>query len=90
MANVENDPTRNGALGVAEAMQHTAEEGLLVWSCTSAAYLDYLAALLQARSVTGLFNANAKLVSAAADIANRAAGRMQSDGGAITPTLNDA
>lgn len=90
MANVETDPTCNGAEGVAQALQHTAEEGLLLWSCTSAAYLDYLAALLQARSVEGLFHANAKFVSATADLANRAAGCMQSYHGVTTPTLNDA
>ena len=90
MTNVETDPTRSGAEGVAQALLHTAEEGLLVWSCTSAAYLDYLAALIQARSVEGLFHANAKFVSASTDIANRAAGCMQSYCGVIAPTLNDA
>jgi len=90
MANVETDPNRWGAPGVAQALQHTTQEGLLIWSCTAAAYLDYLAALLQVRSVEGLFNANARLVSAATDVANRAAGRMQSYYGVITPTLNDA
>lgn len=89
MANVETDPTRSGVAGVAQALQHTAEEGLLVWNCTSAAYLDYLAALLQARSVEGLFQANAKFLSATADLANRAAGSMQSYYGVVTPTLND-
>jgi len=90
MANVETDPTRSGAQGVAQALQHTADEGLLVWSCTSAAYLDYLAALVQARSVDGLFRANANFVSAMADLANRAAGSMQSYYGGITRPLNDA
>lgn len=90
MANVETDPTRGGPPAIAEALQHTVEEGLLLWSCTSAAYLDYLADLLQARSVDGLFDANAKFMSASADLVNRAAGCMQTYCGVVTPTLNDA
>lgn len=90
MANVETNPTRSGAEGVAQALQHTAEEGLLIWSGTSTAYIDYLAALLQARSVEGLFHANAKFLSASTDLANRAAGCMQAYCGVVTPTLNDA
>jgi len=79
MANVETDPIRGGAAGVAQALQHTAKEGLLVWGCTSAAYLDYFTAL-----------AYAEFVSAMADLAIRASGSMQSYHGVISPTLNDA
>ena len=90
MANVETDGLGDNRLGNAVALDHTVEEGLLVWSCTFAAYSDYLAALLQARSVEGLFKANAKLMSDSVDLFGRAAGCMQQYHGAITPTLNDA
>jgi hypothetical protein len=90
MANVETDPIRGGAAGVAQALQHTAKEGLLVWGCTSAAYLDYFTALAQARSPEGVFHAYAEFVSAMADLAIRASGSMQSYHGVISPTLNDA
>ena len=90
MANVQTDPTPIGAESVAQALQHTADEGLLIWSCTSTAYLEYWAALLQARSLEGLFHANAKFLAATSDLANRAAGSLQSYYGVTAPTLNDA
>ena len=90
MPNLETDPTFAGAEGVAGALQHTAEEGLRIWGCTSSACLDYLAALLQARSFEGLLQANATFASAMTDLASRASGRMQSYYGVVTPTLNDA
>jgi|KBSMisStandDraft_5_1062788.scaffolds.fasta_scaffold350840_1 hypothetical protein len=90
MANVETDLTPAEAPGVAQVLQHTAQEGLLIWNCTAAAYLEYLAAMMQARSVEGIFHANASFLSATTDVANRAAGCLQSYRGVTTPTLNDA